>query len=168
MVLTVRTVLIMLTLVVVDAYIVFVKTKTPPQLKEVQRRYGVLRGHIETNGPPKFQKLTTQVPLTCFRRGGDDDSSSADEDDYRRMEEPHLRNDWFDHYAYERELNAPILSKIRAPTIFSYDKKKTIAGTGPDGANGDGQGPDSDLITKRFIHDTYRKMEVSDLNQYSK
>lgn len=98
-------------------------------------------------------------------RGGDDDSSSADEDDYRRMEEPHLRNDWFDHYAYERELNAPILSKIRAPAIFSYDKKKTIAGTGPDGANGDGQGPDSDLITKRFIHDTYRKMEVSKLNQ---
>lgn len=65
-------IIVFLTLVLVDAYIVFVKTKTPPQLKEVHRRYEILRGHIETNGPPKFQKLTTQVPLTCFRRGGDD------------------------------------------------------------------------------------------------
>ena len=65
-------ILVLVTLALVDAYIVFVKTKTPRQLKEVQRRYEILRGHIETNGPPKFQKLTTQVPLTCFRRGGDD------------------------------------------------------------------------------------------------
>lgn len=66
--------ILVLILAFVDAYIVFVKTKPPPHLNEVKRRYKVLREYLKNNnGPSKFETLSRQVPLTCFRRGGGDD-----------------------------------------------------------------------------------------------
>ena len=60
--------LLVVILFVIDAYIVLVKTKTPPQLKEVHRRYAILRDHISRSStePDNFKSLTDQVPLTCF------------------------------------------------------------------------------------------------------